>query len=135
MSEFLWDRKFLKIFGRHPNQPLSGRINSFKSHNQAWSIVVKQEMLFQANIIDDITFASIYLARKARNRLVHKGDNIDSTIVHNLFYGVCKMLSLCAEIIDVPLSNLDVSQAIQEQMEAGKLIDNLSERCLSQPKK
>lgn len=45
------------------------------------------------------------------------------------------MLSLCAEIIDVPLSNLDVSQAIQEQMEAGKLIDNLSERCLSQPKK
>lgn len=76
MSEFLWDRKFLKIFGRHPNQPLSGRINSFKSHNQAWSIVVKQEMLFQANIIDGITFASIYPARKARNRLVHKGDNM-----------------------------------------------------------
>ena len=135
MSEFLWEKKFIANCERHPKQPLSGRIKSFQNDNQTWPISVKQEMLFQTGIINDITFANIYPARQARNRLVHKGDYVDPVTVFNLFDGVCQMLSLCSGIADLPLSKSAAPQSQPDQDGGNRSMeDNPFEQWLSHSK-
>jgi hypothetical protein len=104
LTDFMWEKKFVKDSTKHPKQPLSGRLKALRGDTRTWSMAVKQEILFQDGLIDEETFTRIYPARQARNQILHNGKDADTNTSIDLFDGVCRMFAFCVDAVDLPLS-------------------------------
>lgn len=92
--DFLWHSLFLKTQKFHPNKNIDGRLTSLKDDTRTWSTAIKQEILFQNNIITDEIFTQLFNARKVRNKLVHEGKTVDKTVALGLFSAVIELLKI-----------------------------------------
>jgi hypothetical protein len=69
LTEELWQRHLKNI---DLELDIPGR-SSQLSDNRTWTTSVKQEVLYQSNVVDSVTLKALSRARKARNELVHRG--------------------------------------------------------------
>lgn len=93
LVDHLWYNRFLKENTNHPNNDISGRKTSMKEDSRTWSAGIKQEMLFQAKIINEDIFKNLFEARRIRNKLVHEGKSVSEETAWNLFSAVSALLS------------------------------------------
>lgn len=109
----LWHQVFLKNKQQHPAINIAGRKASLQDDNRTWSAVVKQELLYQTGIISESILASLFEARKARNKLVHEGMSVDKKIAIRLFSAVTQLLATASgkEIEFAPIQDDEVPRA------------------------
>lgn len=117
LTDFLWRDKFLGDKSRHPKQAIPGRRKSLREDHRTWPSSVKQEILFQDGFIDEGTFAQIFPARQARNRLVHDGKTVEEDAAFSAYRGLLGMLSHCVSDIHVPLGELGLFDRKNESVE------------------
>ena len=96
LIDHLWHNVFLKLESKHPANEISGRKTSFKDDSRTWSAVVKQELLFQMEIISEDILTHLFNARKIRNKLVHEGKTVDKEIAIGLFHAVRDLLMIAS---------------------------------------
>jgi len=108
LTDFIWNKIFLKGNDFHPLENILGRKSSFQEDNRTWSTSVKQEILFQAKIIDDEIISKLFPARKARNKLVHEGKSVPKDIAVNLFKSIHLLLEKAVLKTDQPLSKIGI---------------------------
>jgi len=101
LTEVLWQKRFLGAAEFHPDPDCPKRKQSLDEDSRTWSISVKQEILFQKAVIPEKTYRGIYIARKARNDLVHTGHSPDKDVVKELFSGVIDLICI-ATGVDLP---------------------------------
>jgi len=94
LVDHLWHHRFLNAQTFHPDPDIPGRKASMKEDNRTWSAGIKQEMLFQAKIINENILKHLFDARRARNKLVHEGRSVDEQTAWNLFHVVSEMLKV-----------------------------------------
>ena len=99
LTDFLWEDKFIGDKSRHPNRTIPRRRISLRKDHHTWSSVVKQEILFQGDFIDENTFAQLFPARQARNGLVHDGKIVEENAAFSAYGGLLGMLSRCVSDI------------------------------------
>lgn len=87
---------------------IPGRKDQLKD-NRSWSISLKHELLFQLNIIDKTDLESSFLARKARNDLVHQGKYPNKESAFAAFGLIKKLLHLTTNKSDISLFDLNLS--------------------------
>jgi hypothetical protein len=92
LIDHLWNNVFLEENTYHPMKPIDGRKKSMKEDSRTWSTSVKQEILFQNDILSSDIIVRLFPARKARNKLVHEGRNVPKKIAIELFEGVRLLL-------------------------------------------
>lgn len=73
LIDYLWHFHFLSNSSFHPVEEIPNRKKSMKEDNRTWSASVKQEILFQSNILNEEVLYNLNQARKTRNKLVHEG--------------------------------------------------------------
>ena len=115
LTEYLWKELFIKNSDLQPKNPIPNRIKSLREDHRTWSISVKQEILFQANIISQDLFLKLYPVRQARNGLVHNGDNIEENIAISAYEVVAELIMLCSENVKLPIQNIKSDQEITNQ--------------------
>lgn len=93
LIDFLWNYHFLKNDNFHPSDAIDGRKSSFKDDNRTWSTSVKQEILFQAKVIDEEIIYYLFPARKARNKLVHEGKSVSEVVANGLYKAINLLIS------------------------------------------
>jgi hypothetical protein len=86
----IWQMKILK---NTPSVSIAGR-NDFLKDNRTWTSAAKTEMLFQLNLIDELLYNKISVARKARNYLIHTGENPSKKDAEIAFVSLFSLLSL-----------------------------------------
>lgn len=71
LIDYLWINFFLNNKERDPQIP--SRIRSLQQDNRTYSTSVKQEILYQTEVISREIYSSLYSVRRSRNKLVHEG--------------------------------------------------------------
>jgi len=94
LVDYLWYNRFLNAQSYHPDPDIPGRKVSMKEDSRTWSAGIKQEMLFQAKIIDENILKYLFDARRVRNKLVHEGRSVNEETACNLFQAVSDMLKV-----------------------------------------
>jgi hypothetical protein len=61
---------------------------------------VKQEILFQANLIDEEIISKLFPARKARNKLVHEGKSVPEEVALDLYKVVQLLIAKSANTVE-----------------------------------
>ncbi|MFP9118134.1 hypothetical protein ACLI08_10135 [Flavobacterium sp. RNTU_13] len=92
LIDYLWHNDFLSNYNNHPKDEINGRKKSLKDDSRTWSMAVKQEILFQNKVISEIVLSRLYNSRKARNKLVHEGKDVQRQIAFELFKAVQELL-------------------------------------------
>jgi len=65
-----------------------------KDDSRTWSASVKQEILFQSEIISEEILANLFEARRSRNKLVHEGKAVSADTAWKLFYAISSLLKV-----------------------------------------
>ena len=108
LIDFIWNYKFLIDNEHHPSIEVPNRKRSLKEDTRTWSASVKQELLFQKNLIDEDILNRLSKARKIRNKLVHQGINIDEQSAKDILEVTIKLIKITASKSD--LKSLDFSK-------------------------
>jgi hypothetical protein len=111
LTDYLWNEYFLIREKYHPNEPISGRIKAMRNDNRTWSTSVKQEILFQTQLISEDIFQKLYPARQARNRLVHDGNTVEQNIAIDACQAVISMLRICVDSPHLPIQDINLFNA------------------------
>jgi hypothetical protein len=118
LTEYLWKEIFIKNKTLHPENPIPNRIKSLQEDHRTWSISVKQEILFQANIINHNIFQKLYPIRQARNGLVHNGDNIERSVAISAYDAVTELIMLCSEKTQLPMKDVGLEHERMDQKQS-----------------
>ena len=110
LIEFLWQKNFIQNDKFHPPVLIEGRLKTLKEDHRTWSSSVKQEILFQTNIITPDLFLKLYPIRQARNNLLHSGKNVESNIAFAAYESVMELLLICSNLDELPMENLTLEK-------------------------
>lgn len=92
LIDYLWNNRFLLNSENHPEIEIPNRKKSMKEDSRTWSASIKQEILFQSNLIDEETLFNLSKARKIRNKLVHEGNAVEEQIAEDILKTTIKMI-------------------------------------------
>lgn len=94
LTEHLWKSRFLADSSLQPASEIKGRRKSLEQDTRTWSTSVRQEILFQVNVLPEQTYSKLHAARRARNELAHQGKRPTPSLVHTLFDGILDLIEL-----------------------------------------
>ena len=106
ITDFLWNNRFLSDSSRNPNIP--SRMKTLKQDHRTYSASVKQEILFQLDIIPLCSYEQLFSVRKARNKFLHEGIMIDKNTVVALYQALCKLIPIAANLESIPFFEKDI---------------------------
>lgn len=97
ITDFLWERDFVECKNHDPNIP--SRKQTLRQDHRTYSASVKQEILYQINVIPQDVYSIIYAIRKSRNKLIHEGKMVDEAEARNLYIAIDALLRIatCSE--------------------------------------
>jgi hypothetical protein len=95
LTDHLWNESFLNNPQYHPTTGMAKRKSGFKDH-RTWSTSVKQEVLYQNNIMSEEVLALVFPARQARNDLVHKAKDVAPKSAISACEGAIRLLQQCS---------------------------------------
>lgn len=101
----LWEQNIVIAAKYQP--VIQGRIDSLED-NRTWTVGVKHEVLFQKGILPASAFASLNMARKARNKLSHSGKHPDQSAAASALQSVKELLMAIVSEDEIPFLNLDL---------------------------
>lgn len=107
LTAHLW-KKGIIVRANEMDNLFPGRKDQL-SDNRTWSISTKQEMLLQLGIIKIETLKELFIARKARNDLVHQGKHPDKRAALVSYNIVKAMLQSATDQLNIPLFTLDLN--------------------------
>lgn len=105
LIDFIWNYQFLVNNDHHPRIEVPNRKKSLKEDTRTWSSSVKQEILYQKNLIDEDILIRLSKARKIRNKLVHQGINVDEQTAKDILVVTIKLIKLIAPKSDLESLN------------------------------
>lgn len=109
LTEYLWQEIFIHNSTLHPRPVIPNRIKALKEDHRTWSSSVKQEILYQTNIISQDLFQKLYPVRQARNGLVHTGKNIEQNIAIASYESVIELIMLCSGNTKLPMKDISLA--------------------------
>lgn len=115
LTEYLWKERFIKNNTFHPVNPIPNRIKALREDHRTWSVSIKQEVLFQTQIISADLFQRLYPVRQARNGLVHNGDHIEQSIAISAYESTVELIMLCTENMQLPVKDIDLTQGLDKK--------------------
>lgn len=101
LIDFIWNQRFLTNNEHHPSIEVPNRKKSLKEDSRTWSASVKQELLYQKNLIDQDILNHLSKARKIRNKLVHQGINVDEQTAKDVLEVTIKLIKAIASKSDL----------------------------------
>jgi len=107
ITDFLWNNRFLSDSSRNPNIP--SRMKSLKEDHRTYSASIKQEILYQLNIIPLNSYEQLFLVRKARNKLLHEGVMIDKNTAIALYETICRLIPIATNFETIPFFEKDIN--------------------------
>jgi hypothetical protein len=105
ITSLLWDREVLQNLSQEKN--ISGQRDQLKD-TRTWTTANRQELLFQKKIIDHATLHDLYIARKGRNELVHRGLHPSEVVARSAYSGVLSMLRIALVGREIPLFKMNI---------------------------
>ncbi|MGM8361359.1 hypothetical protein ACSV4D_05515 [Flavobacterium sp. ARAG 55.4] len=109
LIDFIWNHNFLANNVNHPNIEVPNRKKSLKEDSRTWSASVKQEILYQKNLIDEDILNRLSKARKIRNKLVHQGINVDEQTAKDILDVTIRLIKIIAIKSNLEDLNFDKS--------------------------
>lgn len=106
LTEALWQNEVLMPL-RSPKSHIAGRIDQFKDA-RTWTIANRHELLHLKNIIDDKVLSDLYIARKARNELSHRGTHPSEESAKAAYGATLALLQSVVGPMEIPLSLLNL---------------------------
>ena len=101
LIDFIWNHQFLVNNEHHPSIEVPNRKKSLKEDTRTWSATVKQELLYQKNLIDEDILNRLSKARKIRNKLVHQGINVDEQTAKDILEVTIKLIKVITSKSDL----------------------------------
>lgn len=92
LIDYIWSNMFLNNEDYHPKLEIPNRKKSLKEDSRTWSASVKQELLYQKNLIDDDILNKLSKSRKIRNKLVHQGQTVKEETAKDILEVVIKLI-------------------------------------------
>ena len=92
LTDFLWERDFIECSTRDPLIP--SRKQTLRQDHRTYSASVKQEFLYQINVIPTNTYTILYTIRKSRNKLIHEGRMATEEDAKSLYAAVNDLLRI-----------------------------------------
>lgn len=89
----LWTEKIIGCIGE--SDISKNRISMLEDH-RTYTTSVKQELLYQRNVIDSNLYSDLFQVRQARNKLIHEGKAINQDIATKVFICTEKILGIAS---------------------------------------
>lgn len=109
LTDYLWEHAFLQDPKNQINV-LPKRLKSLREDSRTWTLVVRQEMLWQEGILPSQTYELLFPSRQARNNLIHEGTAPDSEVVRNLYEAVLQLLENIGKTRPLGIRAMDVDK-------------------------
>lgn len=111
LTDHLWEHTFLK----DPKRQLSTipkRFKSLREDSRTWSLVVRQEILWQMGVLPSQTYELLFPSRQARNNLIHEGAPPDSETVRGLYEAVLQLIEIIGRTGSLGIRKIEVDKEI-----------------------
>ena len=91
--DYLWKCNIIDKISGDNSRKRKDALNDSRTYTTA----VKQEVLFQKRILSEELYNDIFVARQARNKLIHEGKRISESDASKVYKFVLEMLSIVSE--------------------------------------
>jgi hypothetical protein len=105
ITSLLWNREVLQALAEETS--IAGQRDQLKD-TRTWTTANRHELLFQKTIIDHGTLRDLYVARKGRNELVHRGLHPSEVVARSAYSGVLSMLRIALAGREIPLFKMNI---------------------------
>ncbi len=106
ITMFLWEREVLKTVAGDSRR-IDGRLEQLKDA-RTWTTASRQEMLHQKGVVETDTLRNLFVARKCRNELMHRGVHASEAAAQAAYSAVLSLLQIALARIS-PLSAINLS--------------------------
>lgn len=107
ITEHLWKRHVGKSNKKSIQIP--GRTDQLADH-RTWTASVKQEVLYQKDILSSATLKALFMARKTRNDLLHKGRHPQEEQTLAAYEAVEGLFQAALPNKEIPLFKIDIQR-------------------------
>lgn len=111
LTDFLWTHAFLEDSKRRLDS-LPKRLASLRNDSRTWTLVVRQEMLWQVGLLPSETYELLFPARQARNNLIHDGTPPNSKVVSGLYEAILQLIEKIGKATPLGIRAIDVAKRI-----------------------
>jgi len=111
--ESIWDQV---VVNDESLEGIPGRKRQLES--QQWSVSHKAEVLLQKQIFSKDIYSNLTLARKERNKFIHKGERPSSEIVRSALLGLCDLLVVAASLREVYFNKENLTKYLKVEKES-----------------
>ncbi len=118
ITDHLWENTFLQ----DPKIQLKGlpkRLKSLREDSRTWTLLVRQEMLWQVGILPSQSYELLFPARQARNNLIHEGAVPNSDVVRGLYEAVLQLIETICKTKPLGIRAMDIgteSQPVEKRI-------------------
>lgn len=107
LTEYLWQRHIIEPVQIEDNR-IIGRLDQLRD-NRTWSAANRHELLFSKGILSDAILRQLYVARKARNELSHRGTHPNEIAARSAYNAAVMLFQCIVGDEDIPLARVDLS--------------------------
>jgi hypothetical protein len=109
ITEHLWQREVMAP--SKAGDRIEGRSSQLKD-TRTWTAATRQELLHQKGVIAPDTLRTLYVARRARNDLFHRGDHPTETAAIAGYDAVRSLLRIALQGAELPLFRLNLADHV-----------------------
>ena len=107
LTESLWQRDVLTP-AKSSVAPIAGREGQLKD-TRTWTAANRHELLHLRGIIAEAVLRDLYIARKARNDLSHRGVHPSEDLANSAYRATLALLQSVVGDVAIPLSKVDIA--------------------------
>jgi hypothetical protein len=107
LTETLWQRAVLEALALAA-EPIAGRADQLRD-TRTWTAANRHEVLHMKSVISASALQDLYLARKARNELSHRGAHPTEAAANAAYRATLALLRSVVGETPIPLSKLDLT--------------------------
>jgi hypothetical protein len=107
LTESLWQRDVISP-AKSGVEPIAGREGQLKD-TRTWTAANRQELLHLKGIIAEVVLRDLYVARKARNDLSHRGVHPSEASANSAYRATLALLQSVVGDVAIPLSKIDIA--------------------------